>query len=63
MLENIHGLMDQLTKASGKTTKLMDSEPTFGKTAANTSVSGLTTTCRVTVSTSTRMEFVMTDST
>jgi len=63
VLENIHGLMDQLTKASGKITKLMDSEPTFGKTAVNTSVSGLITTCRVTVSTSTRMEFVMTDST
>ena len=63
MLENIPGLMDQLTKASGKTTKLMDLEPTFGKTAANTSVSGLITTCRVTVSTSTPMEFVMTDST
>ena len=63
VLGNTPGPMARLMKASGKITRLMDSEPIFGKTAANILASGLTMTCRDMVSTSTQTECVTTVST
>ena len=63
MLGNTPGPMARLMKASGKITRLMDSEPIFGKTVANILASGLTMTCRDMVSTSTQTECVTTVST
>lgn len=57
---SIRGQMGPLMKASGSTIKLTDMEPTCGKTDASTSDSGLTTTCKEQVSTSTQTAFVTT---
>lgn len=57
---SIRGQMGPLMKVSGSTIKLTAMEPTCGKTDASTLDSGLTTTCRGQVSTSTQTEFAMT---